>query len=411
VSLFLGCYDTGISDDTINGYLKKLTEQSGLKDGKLVCDAGFRRLAPIEGEQLTVSGIQQILANAGFFPGGKTDGIFGYRTHSATRLFQEYVRACEQDNECLPDGIAGPQTNRHLLRWRDENLRASWNDTMLQWADDKLPADNSYSTWLAFLKSLKDRYVKNPTAELDLVNNFRDSTDTIAPKDWTFNKDQIHLIGIRRLEQDEKRKFDDIFVLLIRGLVFKFQGTTDPGSSSHKDGAPFLVTGQHTYRFGLHQSRYHALRPMNYATHGVLVVRSKGDFKLSETDLLKGVSANGTINIHWGGKGVGRSVNRWSEGCQVLTGSGYEDHQGNVIDCSSYVAMNNTKVKETRGKQSRGAYNVLGDLITALGSGLPTEGEIRYTLIHENDCQSDPAIASEITASLQRAARFIAKLT
>ena len=70
---------------------------------------------------------------------------------------------------------------------------------------------------------------------------------------------------------------DKEFVLLIKGLVFKFQGSTDPGATSHQLGAPFLVQGQHDYHFGWHKNHHLAVRPSD---KGVLVVRSKGDFRL-----------------------------------------------------------------------------------------------------------------------------------
>jgi hypothetical protein len=271
--------------------------------------------------------------------------------------------------------------------------------------------DTAYGRWLTFLTTIQQHYVEHPTPEIELVNRFRDASDTRKPKDWSYPKERIHLIGIRRKEQAADRKFDDIFILLVRGLVFKFQGSTDPGASSHPEGAPFLVTGQHDFRFGLHQGKYHALRPLHFDQHGVLVVRSKGDFKLSADDLKRGVQVNGTINIHWGGKGVGRAVNRWSEGCQVITGSGYEDFRGQIINCSSYVATNNGEVTRSRGKKTRGAYNVLSDLLIAFGSGLAQPGEISYTLLHENDCQSDTAIAEDISASLQSARTLMDQLS
>ena len=128
---------------------------------------------------------------------------------------------------------------------------------------------------------------------------------------------------------------------------------------------------------------------------------------LSDDDLERGVQGNGTINIHWGGKGVGRPVNRWSEGCQVITGSGYEDFQGSIVNCAEYVAVNNTEVAESKGKLTRGAYNVLSDLLIALGSGLSQPGEISFTLLHENDCQLDAGIARDISASLKSARRVM----
>ena len=410
MTLLLGCHDPGIADSDLQGFLTSVKTQAGLSDNRFPCDAGFRRLVETADRALSVAESQRVLVNAGFFPGGKIDGIFGYRTHSATRLFQEYVRAYE-NKSLLPDGIIGPKTRKQLLRWRDSKSQANWSETIKRWARSQQSKTSSYTAWLKFLTLLKKHHAGITANEQKLVNAFKGKTDTLPREHWAFDKQQVHLIGVRRKDQEENRKFDDIFVLLIRGLVFKFQGSTDPGHTNHKDGAPFLVGGQHLYRFGLHKSSYHALRPMNFDRHGVLIVRSKGDFKLSPADLKRGVSVNGTINIHWGGKGVGRPVSRWSEGCQVIAGSGYEDHQGNAMNCSSYVATNNTEVKKTKGKKTRAAYNVLGDLIIALGSGLPAESEVRFTLINESDCALDTVISNEISKSLQAARKFISSLS
>ena len=94
---------------------------------------------------------------------------------------------------------------------------------------------------------------------LQLVNAFSRPTDTRKVARVGLHPGHVHLVGIRRNEKSNK--FDDIFVLLIKGLVFKFQGSTEPGASSNAAGAPFLVQGQHDYHFGWHKSQYLALRP------------------------------------------------------------------------------------------------------------------------------------------------------
>lgn len=401
MAISLGCYDISTGQAVLDRFAADVEKYAGLPSGKLFCDTGVARFRRLESDD--ISGLQRFLVQAGFFPDGKVDGICGYRTQAAIRLFQEYVRHYEK-RKCLPDGIAGPITLKHVTRWQQEGLVADWMPLLQRWNDSKdLMNDTSYGRWLAFLETLRTHYQRHPTPEIELVNKYRNKTNTRKPVDWSYEKDRIHLIGIRRKEQDEQRKFDDIFVLLVRGLVFKFQGSTDPGSTSNADGAPFLVAGQHDFRFGLHQGKYHALRPLDFDRNGVLVIRSKGDFKLSDKDLERGVQVNGTINIHWGGKGVGRPVNRWSEGCQVIAGSGYEDFRGNVVSCASYVATNNGEITRRKGKVTRGAYNVLSDLVIAMGSGLPHPGEISFTLLHEDDCQLDASIANEIAASLRKA--------
>jgi hypothetical protein len=131
---------------------------------------------------------------------------------------------------------------------------------------------------------------------LQLVNTFAGKSDTRKVAQADFDPRQIHFVGVRR--NDAPNKFDDVFVLLMKGLVFKFQGSTEPGASWNAAGAPFLVQGQHDYHFGWHKSQYLALRP---ESRGVLVVRSKGDMRLDDADLNKGLEANATINVHWGG--------------------------------------------------------------------------------------------------------------
>jgi hypothetical protein len=116
---------------------------------------------------------------------------------------------------------------------------------------------------------------------------------------WEAAPGHVHLVGIRRREANGK--FDDIFVLLLKGLVFKFQGSTEPGASDNPSGRPFLVQGQHNYHFGWHQKKYLALRPQGA---GVLVVRSKINDVLDDADLANGLEVNASINIHWGGKGM-----------------------------------------------------------------------------------------------------------
>jgi hypothetical protein len=325
---------------------------------------------------MTVADLQRTLIALGFFPGGKIDGICGYRTRSAMRLFQEYVRTLER-LPSVPDGRMGPSTREHLQRWVAAGQRPVWESAILQWKSGT-PADSEYGGWLSLLDALKAKYLADPTEMLRLVNAFTGPTDTRMASAWDFSRDRIHLVGIRRSVRTNK--FDDLFVLLIKGLVFKFQGSTDPGATTNPLGAPFLVYGQHDFHFGWHKSQQLALRPSD---RGVLVVRSKGDFRLDQTDLQKGLESNATIHIHWGGKGLTFDVNNWSEGCQVITGSAYVGPEGQRVDCSSFVAVNNTEIAANPAR-TRGAYNVIVDLVLGLGSDLPGNS-VLYTLISDED--------------------------
>ena len=115
------------------------------------------------------------------------------------------------------------------------------------------------------------------------------------------------------------------------------------------------MRGQQDFRTGLHRRRYHALRPRRYATHGVLVVRCRDGLALREEDLAARLEVNDTIDIHRGGKGMGRQVGRRSEGCQVVAGGGYRNHDGALVGRLDHVGIDNGAVADSRGRLTRGA--------------------------------------------------------
>src|SRR5581483_2765243 len=249
--------------------------------------------------------------------------------------------------------------------------------------------------WMNLLAEVRKKYQASPDAMTSLVNHYSKNSDTVKVADWNFDPDRIHLVGIRSHEAPAagQQKFNDAFVLLIHGLVFKFHGTTDPGATSNTAGSPFLVTGQHHYRFGWHKLSdshkvYHALKP---ATVGVLVIRSK-DLALTDADLAKGLECNNSINIHWGGEGLG-AVGSWSEGCQVFVGRNYINHHEKLIDCSKFGAANYSTLGQRVGGvyQTRGAYTVLEDLVTAFSGD---DKLVRYMLINEPDLALRPEIGA-----------------
>jgi hypothetical protein len=165
------------------------------------------------------------------------------------------------------------------------------------------------------------------------------------------------------------------------------------------------VQGQHNYHFGWHllsksDRSYQALKPMsslNPKPSGVLVVRSKDDYVLTDADLAKGLEPCATINVHWGGEGGSKEVSTWSEGCQVITGIGYLNHHNQPFVCSKFAAVNAGALG--KGK-TKGAYNVLNDVAAALSSDLSST--VNYMLLVEDDL----ALSPEISAIIAKAREF-----
>ena len=400
----LGCFDSQVTDAACAAYVQELEQLTrvplaNVKPGldKLVA----RRQPPAEPGAMSIAQMQQALRTIGFFPGGKDDGIFGYRTQSALRLFQEHVRSVEQ-LASTPDGRFGPQTQAHLQRWLDARRPAPWAEAIDAWRAGT-PAPGEYTAWLRWLDDVKTKYLAAPGPVLHKVNEFAGATDTRKVAQWDFSAaGNTHLVGIRRREFNGQ--FDDIFVLLLKGLVFKFQGSTEPGTSDHPKGPPFLVPGQHDYHFGWHRSTYLALRPKG---PGVLVIRAGADKRLDDADLGAGLEANTTINIHWGGRGLEGAVNNWSEGCQVINGSVYIDADNRLVSCAAFAATRSTD-PTTLPDKTRGAYNVLLDLVTALGSDIPGAA-VKYTLVDEADLALAPALAQSLNDARKQAVTLIAR--
>ena len=73
----------------------------------------------------------------------------------------------------------------------------------------------------------------------------------------------------------------------------------------------------------------------------------------------------------------------WSEGCQVINGSAYIGPDNERVDCSTFVAINNSEIASSPWKR-RGAYNLLADLVLGLGNDVAGNA-VRYTLLMEED--------------------------
>ena len=397
----LGCVDPGVSEDACRAYVdtvQRLTLLPLSSVGTGMDKFVQRRLETAPGA-MSVRQVQQALRELGFFPGGQDDGICGYRTMSAVRLFQEYLRSVE-GAALVPDGVAGPRTQAEIRRWQQQALRpAAWQPAIDAWRSGT-PLDGEYRDWLALLRSVKQAHLAEPTAVDRLVEAFGRPTDTRRVAQWDYDDpQQMHLIGISR--QQVKNLSDDIFVLLIKGLVFKFQGSTEPGEAAPGKQPPFLVPGQHDYRFGWHRSTYLALRPKDA---GVLVVRSpQFDPPLHIRWTGGPPEALQDINIHWGGIGLKGAVNAWSHGCQVVSGGLYLGADNRLVDCTSFAAVG-SKDPLTRADKTRGAYSLLVDLITALGSDIPGN-TLRYTLLLESDLARAPALQQSLESDRQRLMR------
>ena len=110
----------------------------------------------------------------------------------------------------------------------------------------------------------------------------------------------------------------------------------------------------------------------------MLVFRDKdGNQALTEAELVQGLdpTPNPTINIHW--SGIGKT--NFSAGCQVIAGGSYINHKESIINCHHFAAPS---YNQLGGRKTRGAYNLLADLIlTYAPDGVRT---LAYTLTRDD---------------------------
>src|SRR6476659_9906506 len=127
----LGSCDPDVTDAACAAYEKEVEQITRLPLTQVQAGADrivTRRLGAGGPGVLRVSDVPRGLKTMRFFPGGAVVGICGYRTLSAIRLFQEYVRTIEK-RDCVPDGRFGPASQQHLQRWLDKGLRPEWART------------------------------------------------------------------------------------------------------------------------------------------------------------------------------------------------------------------------------------------------------------------------------------------
>ncbi|PYP54848.1 MAG: hypothetical protein DMD40_15260 [Gemmatimonadetes bacterium] len=381
MSISLGSCDPAAVPADVTTFLRPLHE--GNMDVRRFRGEKDAEWVPFHNESApSVRDMQTTLRAAGFLPTGEANGILDYRTLSAIRLFQEYVRSVEGLSAIgAPDGLVGPNTAAHLARWKNAGTRVDWANRS---PDNAMPA---FRYWMLVLAMYQAYNAQKPvTLIMQKAEAYSRPSDTLKIARWNLDRRAIHLIGVRRQEwrTAQVRRNDDVFVLLVNGLAFAFSGSTDanPKQATRSD-EPYLVRGQHQYRFGWHkredQNRvYRAFRPVG---PGVLVCRDTvNDDALTDADLANGLDAVGDINIHWSGAGTGN----WSAGCQVIEGTRYLNHRGAVVDCSAFAAPTYGGL----GAKTKGAYNVLLDLITVFSPSNATTGiGLHYTLLYEKDLQ------------------------
>ena len=193
----LGAYDSNIQPSALDEYIEHAKTLTGVEnwENKLrgEKDGEWAEFQPLSGSVMTVADAQRFLKDAGIFPFGKVDGICGYRTLSAIRLFQEYVRTVEGEVGIgAPDGRMGPKTIAHADRWRAKNQKAEWAGV------SAANPSQEYTKWMSLLRKIKEKYVAAPNAMLRKVNEDTQPSDTIKVSNWDFDPNKIHLVGIRR---------------------------------------------------------------------------------------------------------------------------------------------------------------------------------------------------------------------
>jgi hypothetical protein len=334
-----------------------------------------------------VHDLQEKLRRIGFYPRGEIDGIYGYRTRAAVRLFQEYVRAVEGRADIgAVDGKAGDNTQAHIDRWVAAEQRPAWGG----------PSDE-YRQALDALRGFKKHFMTDQPKGIELLNQGAAGSSSRAVADWTYDEADLHLVGIRRGENKlatvaagkRVRSNDDIFVLLVNGMRLVFRGSTDPSPNMAKrPDQAFLLRGQHEYRFGWHKVGgteanpggtrvYRAFKPRG---SGPLVVRTRDDV-LTESSF-HSAAPNASINIHWSGAGT----TNWSAGCQVIAGLKYVDFRGELVDLDGRAARSYGDLSGTR---TRGAYNVLTDVLDVFAEDDSRTGDtLLYTLLYEADVRA-----------------------
>ena len=224
--LKLGVVDQGAKPGDLNPFYRKYHEGDMLGEKKFRGERDHQWMPFKEIDGYHVRDLQSKLRDFGFYLHGGIDGIFGYRTLSAVRLFQEYVRNVEHiEGIGTPDGTVGSKTHAHLQRWNSEGKQADW---MSFSAQNPSP---EYRYWLEALILYRQINLRRPiNLVVEKINDFIGPTDTLKVVDWQFDPNDIHLMGIRRHEwrRTNERENDDLFCSVDqrRGFqILRFDGS------------------------------------------------------------------------------------------------------------------------------------------------------------------------------------------
>ncbi len=168
-----------------------------------------------------------------------------------------------------------------------------------------------------------------------LANTLKAKQHPIALRDWDLN-----LVGIRHSNRDSNYFNDALAVLWWANAhlnLVTFRCTTDPGAywrqhPMNPKGTAILMPGFYPglWQLGLHRGRYEALVQRS----DCWVYRDNDrDLQLDGRDSEYGVFG---INLHRAAdRGAGRTVDRWSAGCQVVPDT--SDYQLLIALCKRHA--------------------------------------------------------------------------
>jgi hypothetical protein len=86
-----------------------------------------------------------------------------------------------------------------------------------------------------------------------------------------------------------------------------------------------------------------------------------------------------------------------------MQGRAYIDPQGEKRDCAAFAAAGYAALGTKRNGiiQTKGAYTLLADLVTALSGAIPGDNTVHYMLLADQDLARDADIAQKAIDALQ----------